>query len=281
MNNISLQNVTMRFKETTALDDVSLTFEPGRIYGLLGRNGAGKTTLLSCVTGRLFPQQGHVLIDGEPALENDGALSRVYSIGEKNFYPEGTTVKQLMEWTGDFYPGFDQGYAKRLAEQFGLNVKKKLKALSTGYLTITKLICALATTVPYLLLDEPVLGLDANHRELFYRLLLEDYAVKPRTIVISTHLIEEVADIIEQVVILKQGKVLLDRPAEEVKGMGYSVSGKASDVDAWCRGREVLSIDALGGLKTACLLGKPDDVPPELETAPLDMQKLFIRLTNA
>ncbi len=281
MNSISLQNVTMRFQETTALEDVTVQFEQGKIYGLLGRNGAGKTTLLSCVTGRLFPQQGRVFIDSEPALENDRALSRVYSMGEKNYYPEGTTVKQLIQWTEDFYPGFDRAYAQDLADQFALNPKKKLKALSTGYLTIAKLVCALATDAPYLLLDEPVLGLDANHRELFYRLLLEDYARKPRTIIVSTHLIEEVADIIEQVVILKQGRLLLDRPADEVKRMGYSVSGKASDVDAWCRGREVLSTDTLGGLKTACLLGSPDGVPPSLETAPLDLQKLFIRLTNA
>ena len=99
--------------------------------------------------------------------------------------------------------------------------------------------------------------------------------------IISTHLIEEIADIVEQVVIIKEGRILLDKPAEEVKAMGYAVSGKAGAVDAYCAGREVLDVESLGGLKTACILGKPEDVPEELELSRLDLQKLFIRLTNA
>ena len=154
-----------------------------------------------------------------------------------------------------------------------------MKDLSTGYLTIAKLIAALASNAPYTLFDEPVLGLDANHREVFYRQLIESYSRQPRTILISTHLIEEVADIIEQVVIIKAGKILLDRPAEEVKRMGYTVSGRAEAVDAYCTGRDVLSVDTLGGLKTACILGKAEEAPG-LDVSGLDMQKLFIRLTN-
>ncbi len=278
---IELKDVTMRFEETTALDNISLRLGDERIYGLLGRNGAGKTTLLGCVTNRLFPQQGSVTIDGEAVRENDRVLSRVYSMGEKNYCPEGTSVRQLLNWTRDFYPGFDMEYAHTLARDFGLDTKKKLKELSTGYLTIIKLICALANRAPYLLLDEPVLGLDANHRELFYKKLLENYAEYPRTIVISTHLIEEVADIVEQVVIIKEGRLLLDKPTEEVKRMGVQVSGRAADVEAWCRGRDVLSEETLGGLKTACVLGEVGELPDGLEVQPLDLQKLFVRLTNA
>ena len=276
---IEIKGLTKMFQQHPALDDISLNLEENHIYGLLGRNGAGKTTLLNMVTNRLFPTSGRVLIDGEDAAENDRAQSKVYYMGEKNYLPETTTVKQLFEWTGDFYPGFDRDYALELAKKFDLNVKKKLKNLSTGYLTIAKLITALATDVPYLLFDEPVLGLDANHRELFYRELLENYAKKPRVIVISTHLIEEVADIIDQVII-KQGKIILDKPAEEVRRMGYSVSGKAAEVDSYCQGKDVLSVESLGGLKTAALLGTPVEVPAGMEVTVLDMQKLFVRLTN-
>ena len=169
----------------------------------------------------------------------------------------------------------------KLGEKFGLNTKKKLKELSTGYASITKLILALASFAPYTLLDEPVLGLDANHRELFYREMIESYSESPRTIVISTHLIEEISDIIEQVVIIKDGELLIDKPAEEVRGMGYSVSGRAELVERYCEGRDILSIETLGGLKTACLMGKPDSLPEGLDATPLDMQKLFVRLTNA
>ena len=273
------KGLTMRFGNNTALDGVDVCFGDNKIYGLLGRNGAGKSTLLSVVTNRLLPTAGEVFIDGEPARENDRVLGRVYYMGEKTLLPDTATVAQLFRWTGDFYPGFDGEYAGQLADTFGLPEKKKLKNLSTGYLTIAKLITALASNAPDTLFDEPVLGLDANHREVFYRQLIESYSRQPRTILISTHLIEEVADIIEQVVIIKAGKILLDRPAEEVKRMGYTVSGRAEAVDAYCTGRDVLSVDTLGGLKTACILGKAEEAPG-LDVSGLDMQKLFIRLTN-
>ena len=273
------KGLTMRFGNNTALDGVDVCFGDNKIYGLLGRNGAGKSTLLSVVTNRLLPTAGEVFIDGEPARENDRVLGRVYYMGEKTLLPDTATVAQLFRWTGDFYPGFDGEYAGQLADTFGLPEKKKLKNLSTGYLTIAKLIAALASNAPYTLFDEPVLGLDANHREVFYRQLIESYSRQPRTILISTHLIEEVADIIEQVVIIKAGKILLDRPAEEVKRMGYTVSGRAEAVDAYCTGRDVLSVDTLGGLKTACILGKAEEAPG-LDVSGLDIQKLFIRLTN-
>lgn len=273
------KGLTMRFGNNTALDGVDVCFGDNKIYGLLGRNGAGKSTLLSVVTNRLLPTAGEVFIDEEPARENDRVLGRVYYMGEKTLLPDTATVAHLFRWTGDFYPGFDGEYAGQLADTFGLPEKKKLKNLSTGYLTIAKLIAALASNAPYTLFDEPVLGLDANHREVFYRQLIESYSRQPRTILISTHLIEEVADIIEQVVIIKAGKILLDRPAEEVKRMGYTVSGRAEAVDAYCTGRDVLSVDTLGGLKTACILGKAEEAPG-LDVSGLDMQKLFIRLTN-
>lgn len=277
---IDVQNLTMTFGDTTALRNISVQFGGERIYGLLGRNGAGKTTLLNLINNRLIPVKGKITIDGNPALENDQAQGLVYYMGEKNLLPDTTTVKQFFRWTALFYPGFDESEAYRLAGLFELPVKKKLKNLSTGYLSIAKLCAALATRVPYLLLDEPVLGLDANHRDLFYKELIENYSKFPRTIVISTHLIEEVSDIVEQVVIIKKGQLLLDKPAEEVKQMGYSVSGKSEMVDAYCQDKEILSMDTLGGLKTACLLGKPAEVPPDLEITALDMQKLFIHLTN-
>lgn len=280
-NEIAVKGLTVRFGETVALDNVTVSFSQERIYGLLGRNGAGKSTLMNAVTNRLFPDAGDITINGEPARENDRAQGMIYCMGEKNYLPDTTTVRQMFRWTADFYPGFDMEYAESLAKEFGLDIKKKLKGLSTGYLTISKLITALACPAPYVIFDEPVLGLDANHRELFYRRLIENYAARPRTVIISTHLIEEIADIVEQVVIIKEGRILLDKPAEEVKAMGYAVSGKAGAVDAYCAGREVLDVESLGGLKTACILGKPEDVPEELELSRLDLQKLFIRLTNA
>ncbi|MDD3192672.1 MAG: ABC transporter ATP-binding protein [Oscillospiraceae bacterium] len=280
-NSIEAKGLTVQFGTVTALDQVDISFGENRIYGLLGRNGAGKSTLLNVMGNRLYPTQGSVSIDGEPGAENDKAQGKIYYMGEKNVCPDGTTVRQLFRWSRDFYPAFDMEYANQLAAQFGLNTKKKLKGLSTGYLTIAKLIAALASNASYVFFDEPVLGLDANHREMFYRELIHRYSERPSTIIISTHLIEEIADIVEQVVIIKEGKILLDRPAEEVKRMGYMVSGKASEVDAFCAGKQILGEDQLGGLKSVCLLGEPENVPATLEIAALDLQKLFVQLTNA
>ncbi len=278
-NSIEVNNVTMSFKRVNALKDFSVTFEGGKIYGLLGRNGAGKTTLLNVINNRLIPTAGAVQVDGMPICENDKALAKIYYIGEKQLMPEEMKVKNYFDATACFY-GFDMPYANRLAASFGLNTSKKLKSLSTGYSTIAKLITALACDAEYLLLDEPVLGLDANHRELFYRELLENYAKKPRTIILSTHLIEEISRLIEQVVIIKNGTLLLFASAEEMLSMGYSVSGKADEVDAYCADKRVLSSDSIGALKTVCVLGKPQNVSDSLEVTALDMQKLFIHLTN-
>ena len=278
---LEFSGIGKAFPGVQALKDISFKAKGGRVLALMGENGAGKSTLLNVIGNRLYPSEGAVVIDGEIGMDNDRAQGKVYYMGEKNIYPEGTTVKQLFRWSKNFYPDFDMEYAFQLAGQFGLNFKKKLKGLSTGYLTIAKLIAALAANAPYTFFDEPVLGLDANHREMFYRELIHRYSEQPRTIVISTHLIEEIADIIEQVVIIKEGKILLDRPAEQVKQMGYQVSGKASEVDAYCAGKKVLGEELLGGFKSACLLGQPENVPASLEMTALDLQKLFVQLTNA
>lgn len=283
MPSIAINHVSKQFNKVHALEDVTLQFEEGKIYGLLGRNGAGKSTLLNLISNRLFPTAGEITINGRPACENDQAQRLVYLMSEKTFYPETMRVKEVFDWTGRFYKGFDKNEAIRLAHEFKLDITKKVKGLSTGYSSIYKLITALCVDVPYLFLDEPVLGLDANHRDMFYKLLLESYAARPRTIVISTHLIEEISGIIEEIVIIKEGRVIKAQNCEELLSQGYCVSGKASDVDAYVQGKEVIGIDALGGLKTAYIMGQCDKsaLDANLEVSKMDLQKLFIQLTNS
>ena len=283
MSGIVVNNVTQHFGDTRALDGVSLTFEPERIYGLLGRNGAGKSTLLNIITNRIFADSGQVTIDGMPARENDDALRKVYLMSEKNYYPESMRIREVFQWTGEFYPEFDMEYALLLAEKFGLNVKKKARELSTGYASIFKVIVALSVNTPYVLLDEPVLGLDANHRDLFYRVLIEKYSEHPSTIVISTHLIEEVSAVIDGIIIIKNGRILKDQSREELLSQGYTVSGSAAAVDRYIQGRNVLGSSAMGGLKSAYIMESCDrkTVPEGLEISPLDLQSLFIQLTNS
>lgn len=186
---IECKDITKQFGSTRALDQVSLTLEAGHIYGLLGNNGAGKSTLLSILTDRQLPDQGTVTVDGQPVRNNDAALHKVFMVGEQNFFPEDMKIKRALYTMTYFYPDFDLRRAHGLAKQFGLSLKKKIPALSTGYSSIFRLILGLSVNTPYVIFDEPVLGLDAQHRELFYRLLVEKFMAQSCTILLSTHLI--------------------------------------------------------------------------------------------
>lgn len=279
---IVIENLSKSYGPVRALQNVSCTWEPGKLYGLLGRNGAGKSTLLSAVTQRLFPDGGSVTVDGEPIGDNDRALSKMYLMSEKLYYPETMRVKDAFRWSQAFYPNFDREFAWNLAGAFQLNTSAKVSKLSTGYSSIFKIVVALSTNVPYVLLDEPVLGLDANHRDLFYKTLLARYAERPFTAVISTHLIEEISHLIEDVVILHHGQVLAQGPREELLAGGYTVSGPKGLVEEYIRGKRLLGVDTLGGLLSAHLQGHPDRaaLPQGLELSPLDLQKLFVLMTS-
>ena len=169
-----------------------------------------------------------------------------------------------------------------MAGAFQLNTNAKVSKLSTGYSSIFKIVVALSVNTPYVLLDEPVLGLDANHRDLFYKTLLAKYSEQPFTVVLSTHLIEEVSHLIEEVVILHHGQVLAKGPREELLSDGYTVSGPRGVVEAYLPGKRVLGVDTLGGLMSASILGRPDRaaLPQGLELGGLDLQRLFILMTS-
>ena len=282
MREIRVDHVSKSFGKAKALDDVSLSFEHGKIHALLGRNGAGKSTLLGLIANRLVPTSGRIFVDGEPAADNARALAKLYCMKDKKMYPENLRLDNLFKEMGRFYEGFDRTAAAGFAEAFGLDLRKKIGSLSTGYRSIYQLVVGLSLDVDYLLLDEPVLGLDANHRELFYKLLLDDYLEKQRTVIIATHLIEEVANLVEQVTIVDRGRVLLASSAEELRASGYSVSGRTADVAAYCAGMEVLDVEELGGLSVAYVQGKPDAarLNERLDVAPLNLQKLFVKLTE-
>lgn len=277
---IEVLSVSKSYGKSVALDHVSISFQEGKVYGLLGRNGAGKTTLMNLITNRIFPSDGTIKVDGEEVFENQNAMGKLYMMTEKKLYPDSMRIEEVFRWTEEFYGGFHHEYADLLCRRFQLDKKKKLKSLSTGYTSIFKIIVALCVEANYILLDEPVLGLDAGHRELFYKSLLETYAETQRTFIISTHLIEEISGVIEHVVMIDHGRVLKDCSVEELLQSGYNITGAIGAVEAYCTNHKMIGSDVVGGIKTAAILGRPENVPSDLTVSPLDLQKLFIRLTE-
>ena len=279
---IECQGVSKRFGSTQALEGISLTLESGHIYGLLGNNGAGKSTLLSILTDRQLPDQGTVTIDGAPIRNNDRALEKVFLVGEQNLFPEDMKVRRAFQIMTYFYPTFDVAYALDLSRQFGLSLKKKIVNLSTGYASIFRLILGLSVNTPYLIFDEPVVGLDAQHRDLFYRLLIEKFMETSCTVVISTHLIAEVENLIDHTIILREGRILRDAPTEELVSGACTISGPAGLVEAYLAGREILTSHALGGLKSVTFQGAlTDPLPVGLEQGRVSLQDYFISLQEA
>lgn len=282
---IEIKQVSKCFGETLALDNVSLNLGNNKIYGLLGNNGAGKSTLLNLVTNRLYPTSGAITVDGEAVADNDGALGKMILMGEQDLYPEDTRVRKAFKLSSQLYPDFDLDYALGLAQRFGLDLRAKIKALSTGYSTIARVIVALAANTPYLMLDEPVLGLDAQHRDMLYKEIIELYADKPRTIVISTHLIAEVANLIEHTIVIDRGQIIRNSPTEELLAGVQSVAGPRDVVATATTGCAILSRQAIGGLEVVYVEKREgfrqlagEGLPSGVEVTPVNLQDYFIAL---
>lgn len=283
---IKISNLTKEYGKYKVLDNVSLTIEENKIYGLLGRNGAGKTTLLNLITNRIFQTEGTITIDDENVVENGTALEKIYFMTELDLYPEGMKVKELFKWTKEFYSNFDMDYAIRLSKKFGININKKYKELSTGYSSICKIIITLASGAEILIFDEPVLGLDANHRDMFYKELVANYIDEPKTIILSTHIIEEVSEILEKVIIIKDGKLLGDKEVESLLGGAYLVSGSSENVAKYIANKKCINIETIAGFKEATIIGELSEEDNNqikelrLEISKVELQKLFIHLTG-
>lgn len=279
--NLKINEVSKTHGKKKILDNVSVEIQPQKIYGLLGNNGAGKSTLLNIINNRIFSSEGTVSLFGENLINNEKALNKIYLMSEDNLYPPRMKIKALFKLTEEFYGDFDWDLANKMLEEFELNSSKQISKLSTGYRSIAKLIVALCVPCDYIFLDEPVLGLDANHREVFYNFLLDTYQERLRTFVISTHLIEEISDLLENVIILKHGKVIADENVEEMIHNTYIISGSIEAVEALIEGTIILDKKTLGGAMTAYIKGDlTGKNMSDIKVASMTLQDYFKKLTN-
>ncbi|MEU7951912.1 ABC transporter ATP-binding protein [Micromonospora chalcea] len=286
MSVVAAAGLTKRFGEVTALDDVTFTLTGDKIYGLLGRNGAGKTTLMQLITGQNSGTSGDLMLFGERPYENERVLSRVVFIKESQTYPTAYQVRHVLSLAKRLFPNWDEDFAQSLVDDFDLPRKRKVRKLSRGMLSALGVTIGLAARAPLTFFDEPYLGLDAVARQLFYDRLLADYAENPRTVVLSTHLIDEVADLIEHVLLLDRGKLLLDAPSDELRGEVVEASGPAAAVDEFAAAHRALHREQLGGAVRASLRGSFDDAERTrakklgIDLAPVSLQQAVVRLTT-
>ncbi|MEU4593065.1 ABC transporter ATP-binding protein [Micromonospora aurantiaca (nom. illeg.)] len=286
MSVVAAAGLTKRFGEVTALDDVTFTLTGNKIYGLLGRNGAGKTTLMQLITGQNNGISGDLTLFGERPYENERALSRVVFIKESQTYPTTYQIRHVLSLARRLFPNWDEDFAQSLVDDFDLPRKRNVRKLSRGMLSALGVTIGLAARAPLTFFDEPYLGLDAVARQLFYDRLLADYAENPRTVVLSTHLIDEVADLIEHVLLLDRGKLLLDAPSDELRGEVMEASGPAGAVDEFAAAHRVLHRGQLGGAVRASLRGSFDNAERMrarklgIDLAPLSLQQAVVRLTT-
>ena len=282
---IEASGLTKRFGKVAAVDDVSFALEDGAIHGLLGRNGAGKTTLMQLLTGQDFATRGTARVFGESPVENAGVLSRICFIKESQAYPDNFKGKHVLKTAPWFFPRWDQDFADTLVEDFGAPLDRPMKKLSRGQRSAIGVIVGLASRAELTFFDEPYAGLDAVARRRFYDHLLADYAEHPRTIVLSTHLIDEAANLLQRVLVIDEGKLVIDADADDLRASATTLAGKATDVEAFAVGREVLDRSRLGGLASITVTGLNEQdrlaaASAGLEASAVSLQELIVRRTG-
>jgi ABC-2 type transport system ATP-binding protein len=215
---IEASGLTKRYGSVRALDDLSFHIEAGRIVGLIGRNGAGKTTALKAILG-LTPYGGQLSVLGHnPAAERDALMRDVCFIADTAVLPRWLRVDCAIDFVAGVHPRFDRARAAEFLKRTSIRMKSRIGELSKGMVTQLHLALILAIDAQLLVLDVPTLGLDLLYRREFYDTLLNDYFDKERTILLSTHQVEEVENLLTDVMFIDQGKLVLDSPVEALPG---------------------------------------------------------------
>ncbi|MHA7967455.1 ATP-binding cassette domain-containing protein [Paenibacillus sp. CAU 1782] len=286
MLDIEVKDLSVKYGSFTAVDKMSFTLEGGKIYGLLGRNGSGKTSLLSVLASYRKQSSGKLAIGGKDPFENAEIMSQVCFIQENGHMSETYKVKDALKIAADCWPNWDSEIANRLVETYEIPLNKQLQTFSRGMKSMFGVTLGLASRAPITIFDESYLGMDAPSRYIFYDELLASYMASPRSIILSTHLIEEVASLFEELLIVDGGKLLLHENAETFKSRGMLVTGPAMLVEEFASGQKVLGERNLGTLKSVTVYGSVSEercrkaIADGLELGPVDIQDLFVHMTQ-
>ena len=275
---IELKQVTKQYGQATVLKNITLTVDEPGIYCLLGRNGAGKTTLLKSIAGYQNITSGTIQVDGKTITTStlDTGVSYIENFAKHFNLP----VRKLLRIASEVNPNYDYDFASEMMERFELDGKTKFNHLSLGMKTMVSTIICLASNKEVILLDEPVLGFDAIMRVEFYDMLTESFQKHPRIIIVSTHIIEEIAKTIQKLIIIDKGSVRFFDTLQSVETKAFRVSGLQKDVEAATRGLHIIGQDTVGGLVTSYIFDNPPEQAASLEIHPLSLQDFFIQMVG-
>ena len=284
---IEVKNVVKSFDGFHALDGLTMTVPKGAIYGLVGPNGAGKSTILRHLTGAYRQDSGEILLEGAPIYENPAAKRRMAGIPDELYYFSSASTRDMMRFYRGIYPSFDQERYGKLKEAFpAVDERRPIRRLSKGMQKQSAFWLALSCRPDYLLLDEPVDGLDPVMRRQVWSLLMGDVAERGTTVLVSSHNLRELEDVCDHVGILSHGKVLLERSLTDLQDnvVKLQIAFADGELPELPKDMNVLHTSQIGRVFTLIVRGNPAEIktrmsvyaPILMEALPLSLEEIFI-----
>ena len=284
---IEVRGVTKNFDDFRALDGLTMTVPTGSIYGLVGPNGAGKSTILRHITGIYRPDGGAITVDGQDVYENPAVKARLAAIPDELYYFLSASTRDMMQFYRGFYPKFDEKRYQALKDIFTtVDEKRPIRRLSKGMQKQSAFWLSLCCRPDYLILDEPVDGLDPVMRRQVWSLLMNDVAEHGTTVLVSSHNLRELEDVCDHVGILSRGKVLIERSLSDLQGnvVKMQVVFQEKEMPRLPEDMEVLHVSQVGRIHTLIIRGRAEEVtnrlavyaPILLEALPLTLEEIFI-----
>lgn len=281
---IEIKNVVKEFDGFRALDELSMTVPSGSVYGLVGPNGAGKSTIIRHLTGIYRQDYGEVLVDGQPVFENPSVKNRIAYIPDDIFFFSNASIGEMARFYRSIYPQFDAERFKKLGEVFGLDTKRQMRKLSKGMQKQAAFWMMMALRPEFLVLDEPVDGLDPVMRRQIWSIVMADVAENGTTVLVSSHNLRELEDVCDHVGIMNKGKIMIERTLSELQEGIIKLQLALPDGGTLPDGLDILHKTSTGRLQTIILHGASAELEEKLspckplfmDFVPLTLEEIFI-----
>ena len=288
---IETRNVSKRFDQIEAIKDISANMEDGTVFGLVGTNGAGKSTLLRMIAGVIKPDEGEILVDGEPVYENEAVKKNVFYISDEQYFFPSATPEQMRKFYAGIYEEFNNDRFYELMGKFNLATDRRIMTFSKGMKKQLSVILGICANTKYLLCDETFDGLDPVMRQAVKKLFAADMADRNMTPVIASHNLRELEDICDHVGLLHKGGILFSRDMDEMKLNIHKVQCVFANDEQRTKFEEALSIltsDQRGSLYTYTVRGQVEELEEQIEATemifseilPLSLEEIFISETE-